>query len=447
MPDPIDILILGAGIAGLSAARALAERNLHVCVLEARHRAGGRILSQKVEGGGTVELGAEFVHGRAPELWALIDEAGCKTTERSGSMLREHPGQTLTDDPDDGSLFEPLTQLETHPGPDQPFADWLATSNVPEDSRQALTGYVEGFNAADATQISILSLGAQQKAEDEIEADRSWHIHGGYSQLTDHLAARVTELHGDLLLNHEVLAIRWSPGNVTVETSQGTFTAPRCLITLPLGVLQQVNTPNTLTIAPEPAAVAHARRLAMGHASRFTLLFRNRFWEASPHLNRDTLRDLSFLFTTDRMPPVWWTSHPEREALPALTGWAGGPRASALEPKSPHDLGAEACTTLAQIFALDEAEVTAALVATYTHDWANDPFFRGSYSYVPSGAMDASYAMTQPEADTLYFAGEHTDTTANWGTVHAALRSGLRAATQLLHEQPPTDNQQLTTKN
>jgi monoamine oxidase len=436
MPDPIDILILGAGISGLAAARALAERNLRVCVLEARHRVGGRILSQKVEGGGTVELGAEFVHGRAPELWALIDEAGCKTTEREGSMLREQPDHTLTDDPDDGALFEPLAQLETYAGPDQPFATWLATSNVPNASRQALTAYVEGFNAADANHISIHSLGAQQKAEDASEGDRSWHILGGYSQLTDHLAARLTELNGDIRLNHEVLSIRWTPGNVTVETSQGTVTAPRCLITLPLGVLQQVNTPNTLTITPEPAAIAYAQRLAMGHASRFTLLFRDRWWEASKLLPQKSLSDMSFLFTSARMPPVWWTSHPEREALPALTGWAGGARAQALEPKSPHDLGQEACATLAQIFAVDEAKITTSLVATYTHDWANDPLFRGSYSYVPANAMDASAAMTQPEADTLYFAGEHTDTTANWGTVHAALRSGLRAANQLLNETP-----------
>jgi len=68
----MDVLILGAGMAGLTAARALAERGIRVCVLEVRPRVGGRILSQKVEGGGTVELGAEFVHGRAPELWALI---------------------------------------------------------------------------------------------------------------------------------------------------------------------------------------------------------------------------------------------------------------------------------------------------------------------------------------------------------------------------------------
>lgn len=83
---------------------------------------------------------------------------------------------------------------------------------------------------------------------------------------------------------------------------------------------------------------------------------------------------------------------------------------------------------------MPESEVRAQLVETYTHDWSHDPFACGAYSYIPAGALDAPTAMTQPEENTLFFAGEHTDVTAHWGTVHAALRSGLRAANQVLEE-------------
>ena len=242
LPNDIDVLILGAGMAGLSAARTLAERGLRVCVLEARHRVGGRILSQKVEGGGTVELGAEFIHGRAPELWALIDEAGAKTVERQGSMLRErHPGNLVADDPEDNAMFEPLEQLEAPDQlekfavEDQTFADWLAASNVADELRPALTAYVEGFNAADAQRISVRSLGIQQKAEDATEADRSWHLPGGYAQLPDYLAARVKALGGEIRLDCEVLGIRWTPGKVVVETTHGELIAPQCIVTFPLG--------------------------------------------------------------------------------------------------------------------------------------------------------------------------------------------------------------------
>jgi monoamine oxidase len=431
----IDGIILGAGMAGLAAARALAERGLRVCVLEAKERVGGRVMSQKVDGGGTVELGAEFVHGRASELWALIDEVGAKTVERDGSMLREQRGGGLAeDDPQDESMFEPLVQLEGLAGEDRTFADWLATSDVDENLRPALRSYVEGFNAADARRISVHSLGAQQKAEDKTDGDRSWHVLGGYAQLAEYLAARVKELGGEVRLGCEVLGVRWSAGRVFVNTTQGEFSAPQCIVTFPLGVVQKVNQPGGMLMDPEPRAIAQARCLEMGHASRFTMVFRERWWERSRLLDPETLRAMSFLFTSSRLPPVWWTSHPEAETMAALTGWVGGPRALELEGKSAEELGGDACTALAQIFAVEEKIVRVALIATYTHDWAADRFTQGAYSYVPVGAMDASAAMAQPEAETIFFAGEHTDVTGNWGTVHAAIRSGLRAAAQILQE-------------
>ena len=168
------------------------------------------------------------------------------------------------------------------------------------------------------------------------------------------------------------------------------------------------------------------------------MIFSTQYWQFSQLIDQQTLRSMSFLFTFSHIPPVWWTSHPDPDALPALTGWIGGPRASLLDGKTPDELGFAACATLAKIFALDENLVRSALVATYSHDWTADPFAQGAYSYVPVGAVDASAAMTEPEADTLFFAGEHTDITGNWGTVHAALRSGLRAAAQILKERATT---------
>jgi monoamine oxidase len=290
---------------------------------------------------------------------------------------------------------------------------------------------VEGFNAADANRISARALGVQQKAEGRTQGDRVWHLHGGYSQLATYLANRVRELGGEIRSNCVIESVRWSSGAVTVETSAGVFQAKRCIVTLPLGVLQKINCEGGIRCEPEPAAVAHARRLAMGSAERFTMTFSERWWERSKRVNEKALRRMSFLFTFRRMPPVWWTPHPEPEALPALTGWAGGPRAAELVGRSEEELGERACVELAEVFGLPAQQVREALVATHRHDWQLDPFALGAYSYVPAGALDAPGAMTQPESETLYFAGEHTDTGGNWGTVHAALHSGLRAAQQV----------------
>jgi monoamine oxidase len=434
---PMDVIVLGAGMAGLAAARALAERNLRVLVVEAQQRAGGRILSQRVEGGGVVELGAEFVHGRPAELWALIDESGVETVERDGAMLREGWGGGLEQDEDEAgedSMFAPLEQLEDFTGDDVAFWDWLKAGNVPESERATLLGYIEGFNAADARRISVRSLGAQQKAEDAIEGDRTWHVRGGYAQLTDYLAKRIVELGGEIRLGCEVLGVRWSENDVCVETSHGDVNATRCVVALPLGVLQRVNKQHGMWMEPEPAAIAHAQRLAMGDADRFTMVFRERWWADAPVLNVKTLDAMNFLFTPRRMPPVWWTGHPETEALPLLTGWVGGPRAKAFRGKSSEELGEAACAVLAEVFEIAESTIREHLVATHRHDWTGDVYSRGAYSYVPVGAIDASAAMTQPERGMIFFAGEHTDVTGHWGTVHAALRSGLRAAAQVLDE-------------
>ncbi len=141
---------------------------------------------------------------------------------------------------------------------------------------------------------------------------------------------------------------------------------------------------------------------------------------------------MSFVFTPSRMPPVWWTRHPEPQPSPTLVGWCGGPRCKELQGLSAADLAERACGELAEVFDVPVERIRQALVSTHTFDWSGDPFASGAYSYVPAGALDAPAAMTRPEADTLYFAGEHTDTTGNWGTVHAALATGLRAARQVL---------------
>ncbi len=432
-----DVLILGAGIAGLVAARALLAGGLRVTVLEARERVGGRLLTEHVSGQ-DVELGAEFIHGRAQELWALLAEAGLKTSERTGTMLRAESGSgELTEDsPEDGGAFAALDVLTQYTGPDEPFADWLRTRGGTEADRAALTGYVEGFNAADAGVIGVYSLAAQQKAEEATEGDRSWHLHGGYAQLAEYLAGLVRQRGGRILLGKIAKEIDWQPGSATVGCADGSvFSAARCLVSLPLGVLQAARDDEaSVDFSPEPPPIEAARRLAMGHVVRFTMVFRSRWWAAArvPGVSPESLAELNFLFTPEEMPPVYWTGSPSDDSAATLTGWAGGPRSAALAGRNADELGSLACQSLAATFDIPEERLRSELIATHTHDWSADPFSRGAYSYVPAGAIDASRAMTEPELGTLYFAGEHTDVTGHWGTVHAAVRSGLRAAEQIL---------------
>jgi monoamine oxidase len=438
-PTPQSVLIIGAGISGLTAARTLAEAGRPVTLLEASSRVGGRIHTIR-DGNEIIELGAEFIHGKPPELWDLIEEAGLETYELDGTMLSYEDGHLQLHDEQEEStpILDKLeTQILSPTKPDITFADYLAQKQIPDHEKQSAIGYVEGFNAADHHLISIASLGLQQSAEEAIEGDRLFRIRDGYDRLPQFLAEKFTAAGGTLLLNTLVERIDWTPNHVRVESQDTssnpakpiTHEATQAIITLPLGVLQQ----QSVAFSPTPDALHEASRLRMGHALRFTLVFREHFWKnlkADAALSKQ-LNALSFLFSFTSMPPVWWTAHPAESST--LTGWVGGPRSEFLARFTASQLAEIACHALALIFSLDPIYIRGQLIHCHTHNWQHDALTVGAYSYIPAGSLDAPSKMTLPAANTLYFAGEHTDTTGHWGTVHAAIRSGQRAAQQILH--------------
>jgi monoamine oxidase len=419
-----DVVVVGAGMAGLTAARALAEAGMKVLVVEAQDRIGGRIWTRHV-GDEAIELGAEFIHGRPPELWALIEEAGLETYERGGAQLCFEDGALSDCSGEMATVFEPLEKLEDFAGPDMSFAEYLYREQIPMEERGRIIGYVEGFNAADHREVSVASLGAQQKAEDADGSNHNYRLRGGYDQLPRYLSERIAEFGGKVLTGTPVKGIRWEEGQVEVVSDLWSFNAPHAVVTLPLAVLQC----GKVKIEPRPRQIMEAaERLRMGQVRRFTLLFAEKFWEGLPP--QPALSEMSFLFAFTEMPPVWWTTHPE--VSHTITGWVGGPRSAALTGLDAKTLGDKACATLARIFGLRKQRIHGLLKGCYTHDWQHDRFSLGAYSYVAAGGLDASRRMTEPVADTLFFAGEHTDITGHWGTVHAAIRSGLRAAEQVL---------------
>lgn len=206
------------------------------------------------------------------------------------------------------------------------------------------------------------------------------------------------------------------------------LSASRAIITLPLGVLHGGS------VAFDPLPREHltlARSLAMGSAVRVTLLFRSAFWRSQElsiesEAVRQALQSMSFLFAREQLPPTWWTSMPDPD--PIITAWVGGPRAL-----SHGDAWPERCLqTLSTVFRLPVSHLQQLLVSSHWHDWQSDPLAGGAYSYVLSGGLAASRRLADPIDNTLFFAGEHTDQSSNWGTVHGALGSGLRAAQQVL---------------
>ena len=312
-----DVIVVGAGIAGLIAARKLVESGHRVTVLDARGHVGGRILSVRLEEE-VVELGAEFIHGKPPELWQLIDEAKLETYELQGRQFCWQDGLLSECNDELNEDFKWIEALKQWRQEDCSFAQHLTRSGVPTRNWKYLTGYVEGFNAADHHVIGVASLAKQQAAEDAIEGDRLFHVRGGYAQIPQFLARKISEAGGTIELNTRAKAVRRQSGHVEIEClaegRQQMLRAKCAVITLPLGVLQN----GSVKFSPEPAGIMRsAKRMRMGNAWRTVLLFRERFWaKLKDHSLYRKLEEMSFVFSFGMAPPTWWTPFPEKAPKP-----------------------------------------------------------------------------------------------------------------------------------
>jgi len=416
-----DVLIIGAGAAGLIAARELSIAGMRVLVVEARDRIGGRILTHLTPDY-PVELGAEFVHGRPPEIGHLVQEACLELAEIEWNVKRRKGNRWL----DGGDLMSGVDRLlEKLPSdqPDQSFQDFIDRSDSNPEIKEMALRFVEGFHAADPRRIGVHSLIRSNAADERVDADHQYRFAQGYEGLVKTIANGINWRSCELRLSTEVKQVQWKRGQSQLKTASGEeLRAPRCLVAVPLGVLKAGGIRFDPALPEKEKAL---QGLEMGPVIRASLCFRDKFWEAE-----SPFRKLSFLFTDDPRFPTWWTSHPL--PFPIITGWASGHYARGLSQLKAEQVIDCALQSLANIFALEVERLRRDLQAGFTHDWPADPFSCGAYSYAVMGGSDAGRELGAPVAGTLFFAGEATDSDGQNGTVHGAIASGLRAAKEIL---------------
>lgn len=437
-----DVIVVGAGIAGLAAADILGQRGLSVLVLEARGRLGGRIWTiPGLTPDHAIELGAEFVHGRPRELDDYLQSHRLRLREDGGQNYSAdrngflEAGQEL-----DNEILDGLEKLDPASFPDQSFETLLQTrfASAPEDDKQWARSFVQGFHAADAKRISTHSIIRDSRAESDTDTDSSFHIVGGYARLVQTLAnslsASVT-----VRTRTPVTQIAWARDPVVVtagaENSDDLqeFSAPHVILTLPLPLLQEDYLQRLGTVAFKPPLLEKQRalnRLAMGPVVRVTFAFQTAFWEDARVMQGKSLRNPHFLFTQDPGFPTWWTTAPLR--LPVLVGWCAGPCAAAKAGRDEAELCDEAIGALSRILSVRKGDIEQSLTHFYFHDWQADPYSRGAYSYVLTGGMGAQQELAKPLANRLFFAGEATQSDGHHATVHGAFASGRRAAQEVL---------------
>ncbi len=417
-----DVAVIGAGAAGLAAARQLHDRGVDLLVLEGRDRIGGRAYTlASHDGSWPVELGAEFIHGTPQSTFALLRESGESAIDEAPRSLVVRD-ERVQEAPDVWETTERLLGRVDVNGADRTIDEFLETIPKEEASvedRDAVRALVEGFDAAITSQASAIAIAKEWRGDQNGSQFRPMN---GYAPLMQYLARIVNT---KTLLRTWVREVEWRSNDVRIRgTRYGQsfeVRAKRAIVTLPVGVLRN----GSVRFDPVlPATTQNAvDAIAMGPVIKVVLEFRSPFWEKA---GGGRFRDVAFFQAPDCGFRTLWTRLPQR--TPLLVAWAGGGAVQRLLERhvDPIYAALETCQRLFPSF-----DVHAELRNAYFHDWQADPFACGAYSFLRANGGDARNALCAPVKDTLFFAGEATSSDET-GTVAGALESGYRAAAAIL---------------
>jgi monoamine oxidase len=407
------ILIIGAGAAGLMAARLLSKAGYEVTVLEANDRIGGRIETiQPPSFLKPIDTGAEFVHGKLDITMQLLKEAGIKYQPVEGAMMRVKNGQWFKQEEFTVGWDEVMRRMKELKE-DMTLGDFLQHyfgDDQYKEIRKSVQRYAEGFDLADVNKASTISI----RDEWESEQDEQYRIPGGYGPLMDYLCEQCIANGCIIHTSAKVSTIRWQKGQVYAMTNDGQeFAAAKVIITVPVGVLQKGD------ITFEPAIdhyIQAIQQIGFGSVIKIQIQFKEAFWN-------DYQKDTGFILSEEKVP-TWWTQLPDE--WPLLTGWLGGPLTKELYNSNEQTILQYAWQSLSAIFNKGAEELQSLSTATQVSNWHASAFSAGAYSYDTLETEAARKLLNEPVEQTLFFAGEGYYDGPNGGTVEAALTSGYQ---------------------
>lgn len=427
-----DVLVVGGGLAGMTAASRLRAAGLRPLVLEARNRIGGRIQTVTDWPGPPVDLGTSWINdASANPLTAVARHFGLPTinTPFQNSVYRQQTGPLLspaqTADAE-ARFFALLAFLETYAEtlqsegqPDVPLAQgisaFLAAQSPPltlDEMRELnvfISFYIELAYGAETSGLSLYNY-AQGGSATGIT---NLIFPQGFAQVVRALARGV-----QFVLGTVASEIAYDDGGVRVTTNRGVYRAQQAVVTVPASVLKS----GTIRFVPElPAAKqASLARLGIASVTKFYLLFERTFWDQDP----------TFIYRISETPNQWvtWTNFAPFLNRPVLLAYLDADFAQQAESMSDPTLVAEVTRVLRNIYG-------ARMPVPYAHlrsNWATDPYALGAFTNLPPGASGEDYnTLGAPIGDRLFFAGDGTSS-VNPNSVNGAYTTGVQAAQAIL---------------
>ena len=427
----VDVIVIGAGLAGLAAASKLQEEGLSVLVLEARNRMGGRAYTHKISGT-PVDLGASWIHGsRRNPMMQLVRKHDIPVDVCTYEAFTLFDDEEMLDDDvieetgtfADG-LYDWIEKLcHRHPttSPDISVAAAMA-QDIDRRGRPDLMD-PRGFDwslgvfamneGIDAGQISLRYF-----EDDDPFGGEDYLLLEGYGRVVEVLADGL-----DVRLKHVVEEVRHRPDRVEVVTNKGSFEAERAIITLPLGVLKSGAV--TFTPALPEAKQTAIDRLGVGLLDKVIHVYEHPFWDD------DVFEDRCDVFgrIDQSAGPMTWTFNLEGfVGAPILVSFYAGDKAREVEHRDDADVAAELEASMREVF----GELYQPPKKVVVTRWHRDPYSRGAYAHIPVGSSGTFYDdLARPTSTRLYFAGEATNRD-HPATAHGALMSGYREAERIL---------------
>jgi monoamine oxidase len=412
-----DVIVIGAGMAGATAARALARGGLSVSIVEGRDRLGGRIHTVRDLCGEPVEAGAEFIHGVGAETWPDARAAGLSvrpsphtrdTMFNIGHGTHWLPRVLLH--PDVWPAFTILRRLGRMTPPDMSGREFIERRGYRGRARTLAQMVLTAHLPGSIDEVGVLGL--KEDGVLKLETGLNHRINEGYDRVVEHIARGL-----DLEYGFTVGTIEWSPAGVLLRSTDGRERSARAVVcTLPAGVLQS----GSVRFVPElPESKRNAlQAMVMGPVLKVLLHFAAPFWP----------KRLSTLGCGVGPITLYWNVFYHAAATPAvLTAYCTGPRAAALSRMSE----AEAVDTVLRDLRTHFPTATPKLLAHQRIDWGTDPLACGGYTFLRPGGVGARARLAAADTGALFWAGSATATRTIAATVEGAFVSGLRAAAEV----------------